>query len=174
MPVICVVEDGLWYQYYITEPIEMDVRHGKSGATQWQKMARGAGTMAEPDQGLIEAADTAYERPIGDHSVANSVEFEVLDLSQLDPEEEMSLLPACGKHPERAIVVKKTRFCIGARNCRNGTCIDAEGGQYSHDEALTREENERTKHRTCHQFMQKGSCGFGSKCRFSHDKKVFQ
>ena len=84
---------------------------------------------------------------------------------------EVARLPACGEHPERAIVVEKTSFCTGPRR---DTCTDAEGCQYSHGEALMREENERTKHQAYHQFMQKGSCEFGSKCRFSHDKEDFQ
>ena len=171
MPVICVAEDDLWYQYHITEPIEIEVRHGKSEVAQWQRMVKGAGTGADSGQGLIDPAGASYEHPIGDHWVADGVEFEVLELGQLDHEEEMTLLPACGKHPERAVVVKKPRFCLGARK---GTCTDADGCQYSHDEALMREENERTKHQPCHQFMQKGTCEFNGKCRFSHDRKDFQ
>ena len=171
MPVICVAEDDLWYQYHITEPIEIEVRHGKSEVAQWQRMVKGAGTGADSGQGLIDPAGASYEHPIGDYWVADGVEFEVLELGQLDHEEEMTLLPACGKHPERAVVVKKPRFCLGARK---GTCTDADGCQYSHDEALMREENERTKHQPCHQFMQKGTCEFNGKCRFSHDRKDFQ
>ena len=74
-----------WFRYHVTDPIEMEVRHGKPGVVEWQRMVKGAGEL-EPDAveapsanlALIVVAGTAEEFPLGRHWEEEGVEYEVI------------------------------------------------------------------------------------------------
>ena len=177
MPVLCVDESEPWFQYHVTDPIEMEVRHGKIGVVEWQRMVKGAGAV-EPEAAdrhpanfaLVQAAGTAEEYPLGRHWEEEGIHYEAISRQQVDHSEALMMLPACGALPDRDVAVKKIRYCIEARK---GICAAGASCEYSHDKALMKEENARTAHQTCHQFTQNGSCEFGHNCRFIHQKPDF-
>lgn len=193
MPVLVVPMDSAWYVANVEDVLYQLLKHGKQHADKWLKAMRGAGATDEAfgsgSEGWRWALEVEKEQelerqsrnggihqefcpPLGWCGSVAGVEYEVLELDVVDPDDEgCSLLPAGGGQPERVMAPRQVRFCT---DHRRGACTLGKECPKSHDPALMRLENEATAGKPCHAFAKDGSCRFGKNCRFSHSASDFR
>ena len=193
MPVLVVPVDSAWYVANVEDVLYQLLKHGKQHADKWLKAMRGAGATDEAfgsgSEGWRWALEVEKEQelerqsrnggihqefcpPLGWCGSVAGVEYEVLELDVVDPDDEgCSLLPAGGGQPERVMAPRQVRFCT---DHRRGACTLGKECPKSHDPALMRLENEATAGKPCHAFAKEGSCRFGKNCRFSHSASDFR